>query len=141
MRSAIVSAVAIATLIVGCNDPASGPLQKQEVGEYGLQTVNGLTLPYLSNQNQTFKAEITGGSLELRNDGSFTETRTSRITQGSSINPLEAVTSGTYTKNGTQIVFTISGGAGSQAITYLGVLSTNSVAVTSGGIVFVYNKR
>ena len=64
----------------GCDD-SSGPGDDLD-GNYSLRTINGAVLPFVLLQFGTqFKAEVTSGQLDLRNDGTFNETLTFRVTE------------------------------------------------------------
>lgn len=88
----------------GCDD-SSGPGDDID-GNYSLRTINGAVLPFVLLQIDTqFKAEVTSGQLELRNDGTFNETLTFRVTEDGDTRTETDVTSGTWSQFGNQITF------------------------------------
>ena len=120
-----------AFLLVACGGDGPTSPSNNPVGSYSLSQVNGAALPQTYFQNSVGYVEVVSGTLVLRQDGSYTETRNNRAvyitggTQSSSV-----VENGTYSITGTQVTFTIPASGGQSALSYTGAISGGAVTYT-----------
>jgi hypothetical protein len=102
-RQILVAALAVLT-ITACNDD---PLSPDDVmGTYELTTVNGASLPFVIFDDGTDRFEILSGRITLRENQTFTDSSTLRLTSGTTVETEPDVAVGTYDIEGDAIVFT-----------------------------------
>ena len=119
MTRQLVSLAALALTLAACGGggDTTEPTPTPVAGTYPLRSYNGATLPIVVAQNATQGTlEITTGYVALRDDGSFNESMTFRLTPpgpGSPAATVDSLTSrGRYTTNAAraQITFTFPDG-------------------------------
>lgn len=119
---AVTLALASATALSGCDVFGGG-----HTGTYTLKTVNGKSLPaVLIEVTGSYKLEITGGSVTLNEDNTFSGSISFRETEGTTITTSTERDQGTYSKSGNLITFN-SPGTGSS---FTGTLSGGTLTVT-----------
>ena len=135
MKTLFVIAVVVAAAI-GCSD-SSGPKQvvMAEAGTYTLTAVNGEPLPAIVLQTDQLTGEIVSGSIVIRSDSTFTETREARITSGGVVSPTNGTTNGTFSISAGTATFRV---PGSTPITYTGTFSSGTLTATVQGTVLKY---
>lgn len=105
-----ITAVAIMTFLPfafgACADDATGPPQSAVVGRYQLQTVNGVSLPFVVVQSDTSKGELTSDQLTLNADGTFSDIEGLRTTRGTTVTTKQAASIGVYESQEAEIRFT-----------------------------------
>ena len=117
---------------VGCDDST----EPEDIsGRYELRTVNGSNVPATVIQVGTTRAEILGGFLQLNADGTFSSSRTTRITQGTSTSTNTETESGTWTLTGNQLTVRSSSG-----VQYTGVISGTQITAIVENISLVFSK-
>ena len=115
-------------LTPACGDDPTGP--ESVAGLYILQTVNGEALPVVK-ENAGFT--IIAGSIELKSDGTYTESSTFDFGSG----PETDIDTGTFTVDGSTIQF--SPGAGSMGLPD-GSISGNTLTLIIAGNAYVHTK-
>jgi hypothetical protein len=106
-RLAFTLAAAIPLLVAGCSDSPTAPSSIE--GSYSLRTVNGQSVPVTVAQMGADRADITGGSLTLNNDGTFTGQLEFRfVFSGIRANQSESL-SGTWTADGNTVTLSSEG--------------------------------
>jgi hypothetical protein len=121
-RMAMVLLLATAS---ACGD-STGP-SGSVAGTYTLRRMDGSTMPALYFQNIAGRIDILSGSLVLRADKSYTQTRVIRLTyypSGDTETSTSTYDSGIYEVVGTQITFS---GAGDS---YIGAVAGRAVSYT-----------
>ena len=101
-------AVAALAVLPACSD-SSGPSQAQAVtGSYALISINGILVPVVFSVDQFFVLQITGGTLTMNSNNTFTAAATYQQTPaGGGTATSETITcTGTYAMSGTTITFT-----------------------------------
>jgi len=113
------------------------------VGDYQLALVNGQTVPVPYYQDASGTLTITGGTLALRSDRSYTETETMRasFSDGSPSQNQNLMENGTFQVTGTQITFTIPADVNGPALSYTGAVNGGVVSYTYNGDSFEYHKQ
>lgn len=139
MRRILVLATAFAIVACGGDGPTSP--SNQPAGSYSLIQVNGASLPATFFQNSAGHVEVVSGTLVLRPDGSYTETRNNRLVYVSgATESTSLVENGTYAITGTQVTFTIPASGSQGALSYTGAISGGSVTYTWNNIAYRYSK-
>jgi hypothetical protein len=108
--SCLISAIALTFLGACGSERAVTPLIGLE-GEYALETVNGVTLPFLKGESGSERVEVISGSLTLRPDRTYSGEIVERWTTGANIQFLPETSVGTFTVSGNKLTFT-EGGSG-----------------------------
>lgn len=124
-----------------CGDDATGSSNPSATGTYNLQTVNAKAPPTTLYQNEYERVDITGGTLVLRSDKSYTETVNYRVAiAGGPAQDDRFIENGTYVQNGTSIQFTVPASGGDPAFSYQATLNGNTLSYTLEGTALVYRK-
>jgi hypothetical protein len=133
---AVALAVTLSLAACGGGD-VTGPAKTNDIpGVYPLRTYDGAPVPLVVGQNATQGTlEITGGHVTLKEDGSFRESMTYRLTPPSGPAVVDSLGStGHYTVDATRITFTFPEG---DIVTGRYESSTITVA---GEVTFVYRR-
>ena len=140
LRVFAVFAVLAGGTLLACSD-SSGPKTPSYVGTYGLATVNSGGLPGIVFQNSAGRLVIVSGTMTLREDGSYHETRNYNVvlTSGATTPDTENE-DGTYTVVGSQITFTIPASGTNAALSYTGAVSGGNLTYTYSGVSYAYVK-
>ena len=94
--------------LAACSD-SSGP-DATIHGTYTLRTVNGQTLPATIFQDASGRFDITGGTLTLNSNGTFTDVVMFRIVSGTTTITDQASGTGTFAEAGNTVTFTTTDG-------------------------------
>lgn len=94
-------------MLAGCGDP-SGP-DTNPSGHYVLQRVNDGDLPRELEQRTDYSFQILIGSLRIHEDSTFVRSTTSREIDGATTTVQTQEVTGTWTRAGDQITFTVRG--------------------------------
>lgn len=134
-------AAVLVMLVAACRGDGPTAPANQPTGTYALVQVNGTSLPTTFFQNSAGRAEFVSGTLVLRTDGSYTETRNTRLvfTLGGTENST-LVENGTYSITGSQVTFTIPASESQSAVSYTGALSNGTVTYTWNNIAYHYQR-
>ena len=107
-RTLATAALALLTLAAGAcggDDDSTGP-NGSIAGTYTLQTVNGSPPPITVFELGDDKIEVTGASVVINENGTFSATSTVRETDAGQVTTSSSVCSGTYTRSGSTVTFT-----------------------------------
>ena len=129
MKLRFVNALLAAAILAGCSD-SSGPEGPTIAGTYALASIDGAPVPVVTTDNPGFRAEVLGSTLVIRGDGTWTETRQGRVTLSGSASTVDAVSSGTFTASGSQLVLTIPPAGGAGAVTIQGTFAADAIVLT-----------
>ena len=140
MRRLLLTIGAISAVACG-GDSSTGPGDMSAVGSFQLQTVNGSVLPYtaVSLPSPVFKLELLSDLVVIRSDGSYTQTFSTRQTQGTTVTTDAQAVSGTWTQSNGTVTFTPTGGSPSTLAR--GIVAGDVLTVTVTGAVFVYRRQ
>jgi hypothetical protein len=133
-----IAAIALAVVSAACDD-ATGSVPSEVVGSYTLTRVNGMALPVRVTDSAELQVDVLSGAMNVVADGSYRETRESRITDASGTRTGSSFTEGTLRVSGTSIeVRERLGGSYSGTISP----STLSYSVTAGttSVSFTFQK-
>ena len=105
-------ACAAATLLACGGGDSTGPVASAE-GTWNLQSVGGSALPYTYafDAATSHRAEVLSDVFQLNADGSFTETFTTRDTQGTTVTTQTATDAGTWHQSGKTVTVTFADGS------------------------------
>src|SRR5687767_15078637 len=103
LRRSLLSLV-ISFAVLSCGDSTS-PDDKL-LGTWRLQTVSGQPLPFILEQDNTRKVELTGETVTLLPAGKQTMVTSFRVTEGGSVFLESIPAPGSYTVNGSTLLFT-----------------------------------
>ncbi|HJQ09597.1 MAG TPA: lipocalin family protein [Gemmatimonadaceae bacterium] len=136
MRKLLLACAAVALLGCGGSD-SSGPAPSAE-GTWNLLTVNGSPLPVTVQQTSTTKIEVTADQYILASDNTYTETFSTRTTQGTTVTTSDDPFDGTWSQGGNQVHITDSDGA-----TLTGTIngSGDQITISVGQFLLVYAKE
>ena len=124
--------------IASCDD-ATGTVPDAAVGLYDLTRVNGQLLPVRIVATAEQQVDITGGRLNVRANGSYRESRDSRITDAAGTRTGTAFTEGTLHVSGATLEMREREG-GSYPGTFVDGDISYTIPVGEGGISFTYEK-
>jgi hypothetical protein len=135
----VLAAVVPLALLGACGgDDSTGPGETNPVGSYTLQTVNGNTMPWRFLVVGNDWAEITGGTGNINNGGTYSLTFNYRTMESGQTSTFSETSAGTYVRNGNAITFT-DGTDGSRAT---GTITGTQISVTDeDGIVYVFRRN
>jgi len=136
MRKAFVALAFV--LAAGCGGDSSTGLTGNAsfAGTYNLSTVNGSALPFVIQATGP-KIEITSDQIIANSGGTFSQTTSIRITNGTAVTTQTVSDGGTYTLNGTAASFRFN----SDGSTGTGTVSGNTLIVADGGFSSLYLKQ
>jgi hypothetical protein len=140
-----VAVIAAVTAFAACSDDITAPDNQAAGGSYELVTVNGADVPYTYTSG-TSTISITSDVYVLNNDGTYNETITETVTNGTgSSSPATDTESGTWAQNGSAVVFVPTASTQGNTTQYTaslksgGTFSHSSLTFSSDGIVWVYD--
>jgi hypothetical protein len=134
-RSLFVAAVLVSSVVACSSGESTGP---EGVGTYALTRMNGVALP-VTTQTGPLTQEILSGSLTLNSNGTFSETRSGRITlSGGTPSPISSVQSGTWAAQGSVVAFTAKNEQGQVTSVFSGNRAGEVITFTISGITFTY---
>lgn len=111
MRNITAITLAASLALTACGKDSSGPDTGADIaGTYTLTTVNGSPLPFTTDEDATYKAEILASAITLRGDRTFSWSFTGRSTDNGTPTTDSETFTGTYTVNGSAIRLTDSEG-------------------------------
>ena len=131
----LVSAASLA-LLGGCgSDGVTTPVGVE--GEYALETVNGIALPFLKSESAIERVEVVSGSLTLRSNRTYSGEIVERWTAAGSVELFPETSAGTFSISGDQLTFTetASGAA------YHGTINGNRLRATLMDVTFGFVER
>ncbi|HUF50854.1 MAG TPA: hypothetical protein VMN60_08485 [Longimicrobiales bacterium] len=123
-----------ALVLTACSD-STGP-EATVVGSYSLRTINEQAPPVTIYQDSQGRVEITGGSVNLNADGTFTDRTDIRIVSGTTSLADTEIASGTYVHSGGTVQLRTSDGD----VYSMSFSGGNTLTQTIEGFVVVYRK-
>jgi hypothetical protein len=118
-------------------DDSTGPGETTIVGSYTLQTINGNTMPWRFLVVGNDWAEITGGTGNINNGGTFSVTYNYRVMEAGQTSTFSETSTGTYVRNGNAISFTASDGSRAN-----GTITGTQISITDeDGFVYVFRRN
>ena len=135
MKKALLALAAVA--LIGCGGDSTGPGASAE-GTWNLQTINGSPLPFTAIfvANPLYKLEILGDQVVIHADGSYSESSTTRETDGSTVTTSTDNSTGTWEQHGSSLTIVDETDAGSSA-----TISGNTITVNQEGLVLLYRRQ
>ena len=135
MRKLIFGLVAFGVL--GCGGDSTGP-GASAVGTWKLQTVNGSALPYTVAfvASPPYRLEIVDDTFVASANGTYTESFTTRETDGSTVTTQTDSDNGTWTQNDNVVTITASDGTVSSA-----TISGDIITASESGFAFVFRRQ
>src|SRR5512143_2292415 len=128
----------VLSLAIACgSDSPSQPTSASVAGTWNLQTINGTALPYVITQSDTTKVELVSDVVTAVATGSYTEITQVRTTVGGQVMNESFPDAGSFTLNGTAVVFQ-SNSDGSQTT---GSVSGNTFTLAGDGFAYVYKRQ
>lgn len=141
MRKVFLLAGALTLAACGGSDSTAPNPNAAAFGNYSLNQVNGSPPPVTIFSNSAGRIDVTGGSMSLRSDLSFSETRNFRLVYSDGTSEsTPAVDNGTFSVTGSQITFTIPASGADPAFSYTGAVSGGVVTYTYNGASYRYQK-
>jgi hypothetical protein len=126
--------LALLLVLGACGDPTFND-SLDHVGIYTMTTVNGGGLPATLSSNDSLQIEVTGGSVHLEADHSFSEESNFRVTEDGVASSEDERVVGHYTRRGD--VFDLNGNDG----TLLRAIRNGStLTVVRGDFELIYQK-
>lgn len=126
-------------LLASCDDPA-GSVPSAAVGTYTLVRVNGQLLPVRIIDTPDQKVDMVGGGMIVRADGSYRESRDSRVTDAQGTRTGTSFTEGTLHVTGSSLQVRERAGG-----TYNGTYGDGSLSYSipsgAGSVTFTYQKE
>lgn len=118
VRSALLAGMA-ALALGGCSD-STGTDADAVAGVYTLITIDGQLLPVIVDQVGNDIAEITAGEVSLDADLSFDDVTDLRITESDVVTTETDAATGTWSLNGSTVLFTPTDGSANYTMTWNG---------------------
>lgn len=137
-RLAALVLLALASSAVACNsDNATNPTAESLAGTWNLSTLNGNPLPFLLQASNP-KVEFLNDQFVVSSNGTFTDTYNFRFTDAAGVVTTDGGSdAGTWTLNGTAVVFRYDVDASTSTATVNG----NTFTIAAGGFSQVFTKQ
>ena len=107
------------------------------VGTWSLRTIGGAALPVVLDQVGEDKLELLSAALAMQASGKFTSTSTQRTTISGQANTQSFSEDGTFTVEGTNVLFTFTSDGSAVNGTFRG----DSLTFDGGGVAVVYRRQ
>ena len=129
-------AASVALLACGGSD-STGPAASVE-GTWDLQTVNGSALPFTVAfiSSPLYRLEVMGDHVVVSGDGTYSQSTTTRETQGSQVTTTTDNYAGTWSQHGSQVDITEDDGAQTTA-----TVNGNTLTFNDSGFTAVYVRQ
>lgn len=111
VRQSLLCLLSVTTLALlgGCGSDRVVTPPAGLAGEYALETVNGMTLPFLKEESASGRVEVVSGSLTLRANRTYSGEIVEQWTVGGNIESFPETSAGTFVVSGDVLTFTESG--------------------------------
>lgn len=109
MRKILTVALAATSIVLAACGDSSGP-PASITGTYTLETVNGAQLPFTTDEDETFKAEILSMAITLKADETYSAVFTGRSTDNGQPTTNTVTLSDTYSVTGSTLTLNDSEG-------------------------------
>jgi hypothetical protein len=129
-------ALMVLSVLAACGGDSSTSASASVVGTWNLTSVNGAALPFIASAANP-KVEVLSDQYVITSSGTFTETTTLRVTQGTAVTTQTSPESGTYTTSGTAVNLKYA----SDGSTETGTFSGNTLTFSSSGFSAVYTRQ
>jgi hypothetical protein len=134
-----VAGLALVLAVVACNETVAPGESFQAT--FALETIGGQPLPFVTSDNILRRVEVAGGSIQVRADGTYTETLALQsVYPSGDIDGYTVVEQGTYTVRGRTLAFTASQG-GTTATAWQATMDGDALSYTQDGNVFLYRRQ
>jgi hypothetical protein len=128
--------MAVLLLLASCSESSTEPSYASVAGTWTLQTVNGTALPFTLAEFGEDKVELLSETVVATSSGTFTQSGVIRLTTAGSVTTEPYNDSGTYTLQGSTIIFTFESDDSSGS----GNVDDDVVTVTYFGNTYVYRR-
>ena len=129
MKRAVLAAVSLIVLAACGTEPQ--PLE----GTYILRSVDGIAVPVILYQDDVEKDELLSGEVQLHQDGTFQDITAMRLTVDGEVRVDILEAEGTWSQEGSDIVFQMSSGG-----TYRMSQAANTLSQNWYGYLLVYQR-
>jgi hypothetical protein len=139
MRKLFFGLVLTGLVACGGTNDATGPIASAE-GTWRLQTINGSPMPYTTAYNAgppVYKVEILSDAFVASSNGTWTDSTTTRQTNGSNVFTQITGDHGTWA----QTIGSVSVTSATTGTTASGAITGNTITVTGSGSVLVYQRQ
>jgi hypothetical protein len=139
MRHSLLCLVSATTLSLlgGCGSDSVVTPPAGLQGEYALETVNGMTLPFLKGESASQRVDVVSGSLTLRSNRTYSGDIVEQWTTGGNTELFPETSAGTYSVSGNQLTFTESG----SGAVYHGTINGNRISATLMDVTFGFVEK
>ena len=143
MRRSVVCLLGAAslTLLLGCGSDGAVVPPAALDAEYELESVNGISLPYLKAETPSERIEVVSGSLTLRPDRTYSGEIMERSTIGGAAQFHSEPSTGTYRMSGSALTFTVTTGRPHPGGVYSGTRNANRISTTLNDVTFVFVEK
>ena len=128
----------VALTLAACGGDSTGPIAGA-VGTWNLKTLDGSPLPFTTAFNAgppVFRQEIAADAWVLSSNGTWTESMTTRDTNGSTVTSQTTAYNGTWSEaNGAVTITSPTRG------TIIATITGNSMIYSAGADIFVYARQ
>ena len=124
--------------LAACEDP-TGSVPAEAVGTYSLSSVNGMALPVRITDTPDLMVDVLSGTLLVRANGSYRETRESRVTEPDGPRTASSFTEGILRVSGSSLEVRERQG-GTYAGSYAGTTLSYSIPAGAASVTFTYEK-
>jgi hypothetical protein len=142
-RRILGTALLATVALVGCSDDDDGVTPTNVTGTYNLALVNGAAPPGTTELTAGGgRVEISSGTFVLRDNKTYTETINTRTVPATGTATTNTQTeNGSYSLNGSTIIFTLPATATEPAFSYEGTVSGNTLTYVFAGTSITYTKQ
>lgn len=133
MLRRVLLSLLMSVAVLSC-DNATGP--DDLLGTWRLESVSGHSLPYILEQNETLKIELTGETVTLLASNRQTMVTSFRITDNGAVSTESVPASGDYVVNGSTVLLTFD----NDEDTYTAIVSGETMTINDIGLTFVYRR-
>jgi hypothetical protein len=142
MRKSVLSVLGVAlALLPGCGTSGAVAPPTALDSEYALESINGISLPYLKAATVSERIEVVSGFLMLRPDGTYSGEIIERATTDSDAQFHPEPSSGTYRVSGNTLTFTVTVGRPRQGAVYTGTRDGARISTTLNDVTFVFVEK
>ncbi len=135
MRGGWVAVAVGLALAAGCARDATGPANVQLEGIFHLAKINGAALPFLLQQDSTFRVDVTESALTFNRDKTWSETTLYKVnTAGTTTTPSQMVY-GTWDLVNSAVELT-----SPQGFSEHGAIAGTTLTLLDGGFSLVYRR-
>lgn len=132
MRKILTIALAATSIVLAACGDSSGP--DSISGTYTLRTVNGQQLPFITDEDETYKAEILSMAITLKADETYSAVFTGRSTDNGQPTTNTVPFSGTYSLTGSTLTLDDSEGFLDPDGSVNATLSTDTITMVIEGL-------